>query len=648
MTTQDPIDRDPTQTDESEGLAKGHDRATTETPSETPPPLDASRPPADLPLAPQGAEVLPGTEPSSATESATLWFDPRPFLARHVVGIARGVSVAIVVVILLISWQGVATGQSDGAEESGSSTEKNPDPSDKKMKRGPRVADAAETHFDMGKLEKYAARLEREKKRSTSEKQVDDATTPATGTVRRVPPPAEGGIEPATPDSTADTAAKTDEKSRPSLIIPPVQGPTDHPSPSGSDLRPDPAPLSQVGSADLEWSDGFELALALQAEFAELQPVEISALKSVLYQHLLELSRLTGRSDNPLERLTALAELIENRLRLQVTQVSSTDTLLPASVLAEHRASPLGWCVVALALADRTRDLSLEPVLSAGEIALRYRNGAHRYVLSPLAPDRVLTEREFAVLASGDSTGPALRALSRPEFWGHVLSEGGIDRVEQGAWARGMALIEQGLDLDPRQPRARVAQAAGFLERQEEARALECLDAAVLLDGTDRTARRARVELLLDLGRTDAAAEDLDFLARDGSDPLDTVRYARWWLERREYRRAHMTLEKVLAKSQNDEVGSAAQKLRIEIAAAPWIEVLEESHDDRERLRAARRLGRFPLPRAREALIHALSDENGHLANVALAVLRQSTGLVDLPRDPDLWRRAMAKEYSGE
>ncbi len=548
-------------------------------------------PPAGLPLAPSPVTADPG---AGQTTLVTPWYDPRPFILRNATTILRLLAVIAAIALLLLLWQEVAEG-SDTAD------------------RRPPAPPPPAPVFDE---EKFAHFLEEEQASGTA------------GSASLGPVTGESAPQSATPAVTPPRGV------------------------DGESAESTPAePLSSIPTPELAWHDGFSLALSLEVEFAETEPSDGFQLRSELHGWLLEFTRLAGPGDNPLERMNALSELMTRGLRLTVSDDHSLETLLPARILEGRRASSLGWCVIALAFADRIRDLELEPVLCAGEIALRYQNGAHRYVLSPAAPDRVLTDREFARLVGGGAGGasdglqnpvPEVLALTRPEFWGRVLTLGGIDRIAAGAWPRGMELLHRGLDLDPRQPAARVALARAHLERGERARALECLSLATELDPNDRAARRARVDLLLELGEFGAAADDLALLASGTALPEDIIRYSKWWLERGEFRRAHETLGPLLERKLDEEIARSVRAIASEIEAAPWVALLRSRGDDRARLHAVRRLITHPGPQSEEALIGVLNDRNGRLSSTALATLREMTGVVGIPRDPERWRQALA------
>ena len=204
-----------------------------------------------------------------------------------------------------------------------------------------------------------------------------------------------------------------------------------------------------------------------------------------------------------------------------------------------------------------------------------------------------------------------------------------------------MELVEKALLLDPQQPRALIAQARGFLERREESRALESLAQAIRLDPSDQSARRKRVEVFLDLGRSEAAAEDLQILAESGVEPEDTLSYARFLLQKGRFRSAKGALTPLRKGEVSHSLQEEVRALSGLIEATAWVEVLESSPDPLKRLQAARRLGSYPIPISRDALIGVLDDPSGRLSAVALAQLRKITGIHHLGRLQDEWRRAI-------
>ena len=575
---------------------------------------------------------------------------------------ARVGAILLVTVPLLICWQGIADSQESKGDTTKQDREESKKSNHQTSNADPRVVDAStETRkFSARELE-ILFQNRRKQNQSTEPRSSQDRETknqtplverPAGGT----PPPANSNSSSAAEliGRNLSTTQETSPSQGPSSKEGPRRIPQDknslrghrslnHPLPpleaklaSAADLS-----LSEVRAPDLVWLDGFELAMALQKEFSDGTESEQATVDATLKHALLDFSRLAGQGDNPLPRLQSLLQLLQNTLRLEVTELSTIETLVPATTLAEHRVSPLGWCVLALAIADRTQHLELEPVLCNGEIALRYENGSHRYLLSPRRPDRVLTDREFSDQERATGTSHNIRPITRQSFWGRVLAEGAIDQIEQGVFARGMELVEKALLLDPQQPRALIAQARGFLERREESRALESLAQAIRLDPSDQSARRKRVEVFLDLGRSEAAAEDLQILAESGVEPEDTLSYARFLLQKGRFRSAKGALTPLRKGEVSHSLQEEVRALSGLIEATAWVEVLESSPDPLKRLQAARRLGSYPIPISRDALIGVLDDPSGRLSAVALAQLRKITGIHHLGRLQDEWRRAI-------
>ena len=588
---------------------------------------------------PAGVESVSGLPGRSSRSEPDLAEPPRPprFPTRHAVGIGRTFAVILVVVGLLFLWEEEAGGQ-DGQKSAG------------------QVAVADEPAIGTGEFERWVE----SRRTSAPTGEAPGAETPGveapgveapgaespgeTTRLRVSPEPTEGSAASRIPSPSSEPPAELRPESRTASLpltptsptVPGLEGPSLRP---GDTIR---APVSEIAAIDLLWEDGFDLLLSLQQEFDDLRPCEPERLTTQLYQLLLELGHRSGRSENPLERLEALISTIARELRGGVSSPGELTGLLPAAILEERAASPLGWCVLALALADRTRDLRLEPVICAGHPGLRYENGAHRYIVSPTATDRVLSDREFSTRIGGAGSEVAIRSLTRSEFWGHVLTDAGIDRMRAGSTARGLDLVERGLLLDPRQPSALIAQADAQLERRQEREALASLDRAVAIDAAASEPRRRRAHLLASLGEAEACGRDLQHLATDPGDPLDVIRYSRWLHARGDHRGAHHRLTPLLTSFEpQTEIGTATRRLLAEVESGPWARLLRDGASDRDRLRAVRRLGTLTTPEARTALIEALADRNGHLANAALTALRRSTGHRELGRDPAEWRRVL-------
>lgn len=578
---------------------------------------------------PAGVESVSGLPGRLSRSEPDLAEPPRPprFPSRHAVGIGRTFAVILVVVGLLFLWEEEAGGQ-DGQKSDG------------------QVAEADEPAIGTGELERWVE--SRRTPAPTGEApgvEAPGAGSPGETTrVRVSPEPTEGPAASRIPSPSSEPQAELRPESRTASVPLTPTSPT-IPGLEGPSLRPEEttrAPVSEIAAIDLLWEDGFDLLLSLQQEFDDLHPCEPEQLTTQLYQLLLELGHRSGRSENPLERLEALISTVAQELRGGVSPSGELTGLLPAAILEERTASPLGWCLLALALADRTRDLRLEPVICAGNPGLRYENGAHRYIVSPTATDRVLSDREFSTRIGGAGSEVAIRSLTRSEFWGHVLTDAGIDRMREGSTARGLDLVERGLLLDPRQPSALIAQADAQLERRQEREALASLDRAVAIDAAASEPRRRRALLLASLGEAEACGRDLHHLATDPGDPLDVIRYSRWLHARGDHRGAHHRLTPLLTSFEpQTEIGATTRRLLEEVESGPWARLLRDGASDRDRLRAVRRLGTLTTPEARTALIEALADRNGHLANAALTALRSSTGHRELGRDPAEWRRVL-------
>lgn len=421
-------------------------------------------------------------------------------------------------------------------------------------------------------------------------------------------------------------------------------------------------PIGRVENEELSFTSTLDLILALEKE---LQFVgdgvprhDLQTLRFDLYHHLIDLSVQVGFTDNPRDNLDAIRSYLRHVLRVEAVARDHADLALitPARVLREHRASPVGWSLLALAFAEKLNSyLDLEPVTSGGLLALRYRSGAHRYLLVPLYPDRLYDDREFVQLAHTGKVAPApatmatskpqepaeIKVLTRKQLWGVVFGEIGDALLHlEGETARGSDWIDRGLDLYFEQARAHVARATVLLKRNDREAARESLDTAVRLEPNNLSARLRRVELLAEVGDYDRLVDDLRFLSQSGKHPRAGIRLTRVFLQHEKYFAAQKELERLQRAELPPSLVSELDLLTREVIAAPWVAVLRGAGSDGERFQAVDRLQQHRLPMVLSALVDTLDDTNLRLSRYAWQALKKMTGL-EHPPIAQHWRRSL-------
>lgn len=423
---------------------------------------------------------------------------------------------------------------------------------------------------------------------------------------------------------------------------------------SAADIKP----LAEIRDEELTFRSSLDLSLALERQFHEIgeSPVtDLAVLRSQLTHHLIDLSIRAGQTDNPRDNLEAVRAYIGSVLRVEAVQRSKPDLdlLLTGRELAGHRASQAGWCLLALIFSERINSyLDLEPVITGELMALRYRSGQHRYLLVPLYPDRLYTDRDFVALAHADDDGEhPIRVLTRREFWGVIFSEAGSALLDvDGQVAQAAYWTDRGLSLYPEHAMGHVARARIQWQRNEKESAKESLDTAVRLEPTNITARMQRAELLQGSMHVPTLIEDLRWLSRQGKHPRASFRLARLFVDQGEFLAAAQEVQ--FLKNTEAQMPAALQAefpgLRNEIEAAPWVAVLTGKHQDAQqpdarRFQAIEQLRAYPLPTVHDALIAAMDDTNLRLSSYAWQVLKDMTGRSDLPKVPERWKTALGR-----
>ncbi|MEM7166415.1 MAG: hypothetical protein AAF581_13195 [Planctomycetota bacterium] len=409
-------------------------------------------------------------------------------------------------------------------------------------------------------------------------------------------------------------------------------------------------PLQKVRDEELTFRSSLDLSLALERQFRHLgeAPVtDLAVLRSALTHHLIDLSIQAGQTDNPRDNLEAVRAYMGSVLRVEAVQRerASLDLLLTGRVLAGHRASQIGWCLTALIFSERINSyLDLEPVVTGDLLALRYRSGAHRYILVPLYPDRLYTDRDFLALAHADDTGEhPIRVLTRREFWGMVFAEAGSALLEiDNEVAQAAHWIDRGLALYPEHAMGHVSRARVQMLRNEKEAAKESLDIAVRLAPTSVDARLQRADVLQGSEHIAVLIEDLRWLSRQGKHPRASFRLARLLVAKGQFLAANQELQYLSNTKLPVDLMQEFPALRGEVEAAPWIAVLTGEHPDARRFQAIEHLRRYPFPVVFEALIVTMDDANLRLSNYAWQILKEMTERTDLPKVPERWRLALA------
>lgn len=408
--------------------------------------------------------------------------------------------------------------------------------------------------------------------------------------------------------------------------------------------------LAEFRDDALSFTSTLDLVVALEAEFRNLPGDEVrddpATLRSDLYHRIIELSVQVGFTDNPRDNLDAIRTHLNGSLRIQAVARArpDLDLLRAAKVLRTHRASETGWALLALCLAERLNSyLDLEPVEAGGILALRYRSGAHRYVLIPLHPEKLHTEQELLGLAYGPELGShEIRLLTKKQLWGRVFGEAGAALLErEGEVAHAAEWIERGLNLYRDQPLAHIAHAQIMAERNDLPSALEAVDLAVSIDPHDATARLRRAELLVRLGLEDRLVEDLRWLSREGKNARSALQLVRLLVRRSDFVPARMEVERLRGLELPPSLAADLAAAEKEVLATPWVEVLRSGRfTDAERFEAIDRMSAHPIPVVQRALADTLDDANLRLAQYAARSLQRMTGL-ELPPIRERWLDAL-------
>lgn len=488
-------------------------------------------------------------------------------------------------------------------------------------------------------------------------------------------PPRTGATARPTPASTAGSGAEGGSPTPPAQRQPsgpgvtPDAGRSDHPPPlaapplaappptgrSGHPEGPEPPALGALRDEELTYRSTLDLALALDAEFGPLvgASADVRALRHDLQHHLIDLSMVVGHTDNPRANLDAVRQYLQSVLRLEAREetLPELERLLPARVLHQRLASPLGFSLIALAFSERLNPyLDLEGVQAGGVLGLRYRSGAHRYILVPLYPDRLHTDREFVTLALGPEAAfepDPIQTLTRRQVWGLIFCEAGAALARRSDQQASAAYwVERGLALHPEQALGHLARAQLLIERNDRPQARTALARALALEPDNVLARERRAELLSDPADEPELIEDLRWLSRSGKHPRAALRLTRLFLARKMFLAARQELEFLVGQELPPSLRAELPSLRTEVEAAPWIEVLRGERPDQERFEAVDRLRTLDHPGVLAALASALEDENLRLSRYAWRALTELTGL-DLPPETDRWQRALGLPATG-
>lgn len=489
---------------------------------------------------------------------------------------------------------------------------------------------------------------------------------PATGPTAPADSVSNRATAPSPEPRNPNTAAQTPQPA-------PAQGPPPRPRPDGASTATQPAiappeilgvqtapsgwdqdpanqrRLAELSDEALSFTSTLDLIIALEAEFQNLPGDEVreepAILRSDLYHRIIELSVQVGFTDNPRDNLDAIRTYLRSSLRVEAVLPTQPDLDLirAAKILRAHRASDVGWALLALCFAERLNSyLDLEAIEAGGLLALRYRSGAHRYVLAPLQPEKLLTEQEFLTLARGTQAGvDEIRLLTRKQFWGRVFGDVGAALLErEGEVAHAAQWLDRGLNLFREQPFAHIAQARILTQRNDLPSALEALDRAVTIDRHNAPARLQRAEVLTMLGEDDRLIEDLRWLSHDGKNARSALQLVRLLLRHSEFVAARKEVERLREFELPPSLAADFAMAEKEVAATPWVEVLMTAKQDAERFEAVDRLRSHAIPLVHRALADTLDDNNLRLAQYAARTLREMTGL-ELPPIRDRWLSAL-------
>lgn len=407
-------------------------------------------------------------------------------------------------------------------------------------------------------------------------------------------------------------------------------------------------PLSEIPDRELLWHSSLDLILALEHDFAFVDPpLDPQVLETDLKRLLLKLSVEVDVTDNPQKNLESLRVYLKDFLGYAAVERETPDVelLLPRFLMSEKRASPLCVAMLTLALADNlNKYLRLEPVVTAGLLGLRYRSGYHRYILVPSYLDRLYSDEDFVRAAYGGESPPEaeITVLTRKQFWAMVVGAAGASLGQTKEKARAEQLLRRSIDLHPDQAPPRIALADVLRHHRQYAAAREELDRALELDPDHALARLARTEVLTELGLLAEVEQDLEWLFHRRSHEKAGVRLIRHYLERKQFTAAQEEWNRLTALPASSLSRAEREALRLEVEASPWVERLLRSQDDQDRFRAIDQLAAYPIVLVEDALLTTMQDSNLRLATYAWNQLRHVTKM-DLPRDVQRWRDAFAR-----
>lgn len=407
-------------------------------------------------------------------------------------------------------------------------------------------------------------------------------------------------------------------------------------------------PLSEIPDRELLWHSSLDLILALEHDFAFVDPpLDPQVLETDLKRLLLKLSVEVDVTDNPQKNLESLRVYLKDFLGYAAVERETPDVelLLPRFLMSEKRASPLCVAMLTLALADNlNKYLKLEPVMTAGLLGLRYRSGYHRYIIVPSYLDRLYSDEDFVRAAYGGESPPEaeITVLTRKQFWAMVVGAAGASLGQTKEKARAEQLLRRSIDLHPDQAPPRIALADVLRHHRQYAAAREELDRALELDPDHALARLARTEVLTELGLLAEVERDLEWLFHRRSHEKAGVRLIRHYLERKQFAAAQEEWNRLTALPASSLSRAEREALRLEVEAAPWVERLLRSQDDQDRFRAIDQLAAYPIVIVEDALLTTMQDSNLRLATYAWNQLRHVTKM-DLPRDIEKWRQAFAR-----
>lgn len=519
--------------------------------------------------------------------------EPAPADGRHGLGVLHWLLLALWVLVLtlaiLLSWTGVAHADGEAASQ--------------------RAADDPSWLFGEGKK---PADSVRDPRRPAAPRRPGDGSEP-----QPVPAP------------------ETGDPRRTDGGTPPRRNPTQ----SSRDVT-----LSTIPDDDLLFSDTLRLVLALDGEFPEPHPAAPGMLRGAIFEHLTDLSIQVGHTDNPRDNLDAVRAYLFETLQMVPAGRShdALEALLPRRVLAMRRGSDTGLAVIALVLADRLSPyLDVEPIVVGGLLALRYRNGHHRYSLVPRHPQRLHSDHELLTLAGieSDAASP-IRVLSRRELWGWVCAEAGVALDSPETRERSAAFLARGLQLFPANARARVTRARQLMALLDSDAAIAELDAAVAANPYSVAVRLARFVTMVEEPAIEPRGDDVRYLTEHGTGPDVVLALVRHHIERREQPSAAELVRRLDTMTLTEEQTTERRRLEVLVEAAPWIDRLASRHPDRVRFRAIDRLTGCTAPEALAGLIDLLDDPNLRLAGYAWRSLRRTTDL-QVPRDRAKWLQAL-------